>query len=576
MGIKPSVGNADNSPLVEQYINTSYDVVKIVSDNIGYVQAVGNDIANVNLVAVDISSVIIVAGDIVNVSIVAADIINVNAVAAAIANINIVANDIANVNTVSADIANVNTVAGNIANVNLVGADITNVNLVAADLTNIDIAAGDITNINIVATNITNVNTVAANIGDVNIVENEITNGNIALAIAAPALTEADKTEASNWAKYPEDSLVPEGNLTDEYSSLHWAKKSQLYAVGSLKYKGAYDASLGVYPSSPVLGDYYKITVAGTIAPYTLAVGDSIIYNGVDWDKIDSTEQVTSVAGAIGAVTAAQLKAQYVLEPNAFTDALFTFLSALDTAINTSAVGTVITLDNAGDALFNGNIAVLATIDTLDAANAYAHLSLGGYGEISANNSEATDIFINSNAWWNSTSGVFESRRVTAGFSSQIKISDQIIFKVSNGTNTRGTDLTAAFVTALILDNSGNAIFSKRVEVPYITESNVVAAPTTAYAINPFLGSLFQLTLGGNTAISFSNIPSSGKALTLTLVLIQDATGSRVPSFPASVKWDGGTIPTWGTVAGDEDVVTMFTYDGGTTWRANLVGQNYA
>lgn len=38
---------------------------------------------------------------------------------------------------------------------------------------------------------------------------------------------EAAATEAENWANYPEDSLVPEGDQVDDYSALHWANKAE-------------------------------------------------------------------------------------------------------------------------------------------------------------------------------------------------------------------------------------------------------------------------------------------------------------------------------------------------------------
>jgi len=130
-----------------------------------------------------------------------------------------------------------------------------------------------------------------------------------------------------------------------------------------------------------------------------------------------------------------------------------------------------------------------------------------------------------------------------------------------------GTGVTNTFT----LTNTFSIIDTK-----LITETSITATPTTTYTADLSTGSLFQLTMGGNTTISFSNIPITGKSTTVTFVLIQDGTGNRVPAFPASVDWDGGILPTWGTTSGNEDVVTVFTYDGGTKWRGNLVGQNYA
>lgn len=146
------------------------------------------------------------------------------------------------------------------------------------------------------------------------------------------------------------------------------------------------------------------------------------------------------------------------------------------------------------------------------------------------------------------------------------------------------TDLSTG--TVLTLTNT-ESTFTNRIDATLITEKNVTSSPTTTYTADLTTASVFSLTLGGDTAITFSNVPGSGSPLipslstTVTFLLTQDAVGSpelgtRTPSFPASVKWESGTVPTWTTVAGATDVVTMFTVDNGTTWYANLIGQGYA
>lgn len=40
-------------------------------------------------------------------------------------------------------------------------------------------------------------------------------------------------TEAEHWANYPEDQLVPEGDGVDDYSALHWARKSEASATSA-------------------------------------------------------------------------------------------------------------------------------------------------------------------------------------------------------------------------------------------------------------------------------------------------------------------------------------------------------
>jgi len=91
---------------------------------------------------------------------------------------------------------------------------------------------------------------------------------------------------------------------------------SQLPAsvLGSLKYKGALSAS-GALPTSPAIGDYYVISVAGTFTGTThaLKIGDWITYDGgsvgdlgsAGWDYVDNSVQVSSVFGRTGIVVAA-------------------------------------------------------------------------------------------------------------------------------------------------------------------------------------------------------------------------------------------------------------------------------
>jgi hypothetical protein len=67
----------------------------------------------------------------------------------------------------------------------------------------------------------------------------------------------------------------------------------------------------------------------------------------------------------------------------------------------------------------------------------------------------------------------------------------------------------------------------------------------------------------------------------LTLILLQDGSGSRVGVFQVSgattlVKWAGGTAPTLSTGAADIDILTFMTIDGGATptWYGFVAGQD--
>jgi hypothetical protein len=75
---------------------------------------------------------------------------------------------------------------------------------------------------------------------------------------------------------------------------------------GSVNYKGTWDASSNnpdISASSPELGDYYVVSVAGNTPLNTppnvindWAVGDWAIYNGTLWEKVDNTDSLTDAA----------------------------------------------------------------------------------------------------------------------------------------------------------------------------------------------------------------------------------------------------------------------------------------
>ena len=73
-----------------------------------------------------------------------------------------------------------------------------------------------------------------------------------------------------------------------------------------MEYQGVWNAStntptLANGTGSP--GDVYRVSVAGTALSLTFAVGDYVIYNGSTWEKSDTTDAVSSVAGRTGDVT---------------------------------------------------------------------------------------------------------------------------------------------------------------------------------------------------------------------------------------------------------------------------------
>lgn len=96
-------------------------------------------------------------------------------------------------------------------------------------------------------------------------------------------------------------------------------------------------------------------------------------------------------------------------------------------------------------------------------------------------------------------------------------------------------------------------------------------ATSGTIAIDCALGNYFTLAASGNmTSFTFSNLPAAGRAQTIMIRITQDATGSRIATWPASFKWAGGTTGALSTPANAIDVLAITTFDQGTTWIATL------
>ena len=141
----------------------------------------------------------------------------------------------------------------------------------------------------------------------------------------------ASATLAQNWAV---QLTTPVSG--GEYSAKYWAQYAAATITGTLVYRGSWDASTAAYPGSPVKGDYWKVSVAGTTSGTAYNVNDSIIYNGTNWDKIDSTDSVSSVAGKVGVVTLDKTDVGLANVDNT-TDALKPVSTATQTALDLKA-----------------------------------------------------------------------------------------------------------------------------------------------------------------------------------------------------------------------------------------------
>ena len=97
---------------------------------------------------------------------------------------------------------------------------------------------------------------------------------------------------------------------------------------------------------------------------------------------------------------------------------------------------------------------------------------------------------------------------------------------------------------------------------------------TGANNINLALGNIFKITLNGSTTFSFTNyVADASIAQPVTVVLTQGAGGTKTATF-TNAKYSEGATPTLSTTAGQVDVLTFFTIDGGTTWYGTFAMAN--
>ena len=90
-------------------------------------------------------------------------------------------------------------------------------------------------------------------------------------------------------------------------------------------------------------------------------------------------------------------------------------------------------------------------------------------------------------------------------------------------------------------------------------------------------GNFFEFTLTENvTGWTFSNPAASGTASSWIIKITQHASSAKTITYPASIKWAGGSDHVMSTATGSIDIVSMFTIDSGTAIYANIVGKAFA
>lgn len=120
-----------------------------------------------------------------------------------------------------------------------------------------------------------------------------VTNGNTSISdLQTNKENKSEKGQADGYAPLDSNSKVPTANLPDS-------------VLGQLEYKGTWNADTNTptLPSaSTVKGNYYVVSVAGVYETIDYEIGDWIVSNGTEWEKVDNSDKVSSVNGQTGVV----------------------------------------------------------------------------------------------------------------------------------------------------------------------------------------------------------------------------------------------------------------------------------
>jgi len=134
--------------------------------------------------------------------------------------------------------------------------------------------------------------------------------------------------------------------------------------------------------------------------------------------------------------------------------------------------------------------------------------------------------------------------------------------------NTTGNTLAKATLTAgagVVVTNGAGTITVAGTNSDYVDLGNVSGTVN----IDCTKG-VVRARLTGTTTFAFTSVPSAGTVVAVTLMVVQDGTGGRTITWPASSDYPGGVVPPATTTANALDIWTLFTIDGGTTMYVSL------
>ena len=350
-----------------------------------------------------------------------------------------------------------------------------------------------------------------------------------------------------------------------------------------LTIEGSGDASIGGTTTTTDL----IVTDDGLVGNVLTVAGNTILQSNLSVAKNTVISQNVNVAGTLNVVTMLESVGNAHFYSNAFVSSNTTISQNL-IVVGTSNLTNVYISSNVRSHL-NASLNVYVGQNLFVYGNTALSQNLNVAGTL---NVTGNSIF--SNGYFIGTANA-EIARLNVAYVNSLTVTDPILAPAVSGdsvyvlrfdTSTDGDGIfrvernsgnadiywneTSNAYQFLVNNQKANVSLKLKSYSDYILEDTNVGGSKT---IDLNQSNWFKLTLtgsSGNRQITFTNAPSSGIGYTVSLIILQDGTGSKTPTFANTIYWAGGLVPPATTSASARDLWTFTTYDGGSTYLGTL------
>ena len=352
---------------------------------------------------------------------------------------------------------------------------------------------------------------------------------------------------------------VTNTNIAINGSAVTGAISGQAGSVANALTAGTYLTSAGTYDGAAARTFAVDATAVNTASKVVARDASGDFAAGTITAALTGNASTATAATNVASGAANQIVFNTASSTTSFVTAPTTgstFLSWSGSAFAWSAITTPnsATFNNSGtgDASgtsFNGSAARTISYNTVGASPLIGSTSITTLGTI--------------------TTGVWNGTAIGSAYGGMVYPGAGI--PVSTGT--AWTTSKASPSGAIVGTTDSQTLTSKQFQAYNETVTTVGTVATSTYNIDLSLSNIFDITLGTNVTFTFTNPPSSGISKNCTVILRQDATGSRLATF-TNAKYTDGTAPILSTGANQIDVLTFFTVNGGSFWFGTFAMAN--